>query len=133
MAAILEKKTGTDGSMAKKILCIDDEPGVVEYLEDIFQDHGYETVRAYDGRQGLSTAKSEKPDLITLDLDMSSEWGTRFYRNLRKDPELKAIPVVVISGLSSNKYAVQEAAAVINKPFEPEQVLRVVWDILGRN
>jgi len=116
--------------MAKKILCIDDEPGVVDFLETIFQDNGYQTAGAYDGREGLEVARREKPDLITLDLDMSREWGTRFFRNLRKDPALSDVPIVVISGLASNKYAVKDAAATIDKPFEPEQVLEVVRSVL---
>ncbi len=117
--------------MAKKILCIDDEPEIVDYLVNIFSDAGYATCVAYDGRQALEVARREKPDLITLDLDMSKEWGTRFYRNLRKDAELKEVPVIVVSGLSSNKYAVKDAVAAIDKPFKPDQILRLVQNTIG--
>ena len=117
--------------MAKKILCIDDEPEVVEYLRDILQDAGYATCEAYDGKQGLEVAQREQPDLITLDLDMSKEWGTRFYRNLRRDPNLKDVPIVVVSALSGNKYAVKDAVANVDKPFTPQQILDVLKRILG--
>ncbi|MFP4588148.1 MAG: DVU0259 family response regulator domain-containing protein [Desulfohalobiaceae bacterium] len=112
--------------MAKKILCVDDEPAVVDYLLDIFQDNGYQTCYAHDGKQAWKVVQEERPDLITLDLDMSTEWGTRFYRRLCQHPELKRTPIVVISGLAGNKYAVKTAAAVVDKPFTPEQVLSAV-------
>jgi len=115
----------------KKILSIDDEPEIVDYLVNIFSDAGYATCVAYDGREALDVVRQERPDLITLDLDMSKEWGTRFYRNLRKDPEFKEVPVIVISGLSSNKYAVKDAVANIDKPFKPDQILSLVQETIG--
>ncbi len=117
--------------MAKKIMCVDDEPAVVEYLVDILEDNGYETCFAHDGKQAWEVVQEQRPDLITLDLDMSREWGTRFYRRLSQHPELKKIPIVIISGLSGNKYAVKDAVAVVDKPFTPEKVLEVVNTALG--
>ena len=54
----------------KKVLVLDDEPNVVAYLETLLQDNGYDTVSAGDGREGMEKARSEKPDLITLDILM---------------------------------------------------------------
>ena len=117
--------------MAKKILIIDDDPIVVKYLKALFDDNGYETFVAYDGTEAEDMVQQTKPDLITLDLEMPKEWGPRFYRKMRKNEELKDIPVIVISGLSNPKHAVKDAVAVIRKPFDEEKLLDVVNLTLG--
>ncbi|NCD26142.1 MAG: response regulator [Deltaproteobacteria bacterium] len=117
--------------MAKKIMIIDDDPNIVTYLEDIFQDAGYVTCTAGDGADALPVVKQENPDLITLDLEMPKEWGPRFYRALSQEEGLAKIPVIVISGLSGNKYAIPKAVASLTKPFDREELLAVVKDTLG--
>ena len=114
--------------MNKKIMVIDDDPAVVEYLTTLFSDNGYDTCSAKDAFEGLDVARQEKPDLITLDLEMPGEWGPRFYRKMSEDPVLKNIPVVVISGLSGHKYAISRAVASISKPFDRDELLKVVAD-----
>ncbi len=116
--------------MAKKILIVDDDPNIISYLTDIFSDNGYETCSANGGREALEVARREKPDLITLDLEMPEEWGPRFYRRLSNDPEIMNTPVIVISGLSGNKYAIQKAVACISKPFDRDELLRIVKDAI---
>jgi CheY-like chemotaxis protein len=75
--------------MPKKILIIDDDPAVVRYLMAVFSDNGYATCSASSSMEGLDVVKTEKPDLICLDLQMPGEWGPRFYRKLRKDKALR--------------------------------------------
>lgn len=116
--------------MAKKIMVIDDDPIIVKYLITLFSDNGYETCSASDGIQALETAKTENPDLITLDLDMPQEWGSRFYRKLARDKNLREIPVIVISGLAG-QHAVKDAVAFIRKPFDPDKVLGIVKKTIG--
>ena len=117
--------------MAKKILIIDDDPNIVTYLEDIFQDAGYSTCKATDGADALAVVKQEKPNLITLDLEMPKEWGPRFYRELSQEDEYKNIPVIVISGLAGNKYAIQKAVASFTKPFDREELLKTIKENIG--
>jgi DNA-binding response OmpR family regulator len=117
--------------MAKKILVIDDDPVIVKYLTSIFNDNGYETCTASDGVQALEITKKEKPDLITLDLEMPEEWGTRYYRKLSKDKDLKAIPVIVISGMQSRHLSIKDAAAYLSKPFDPDKLMAVVRKSIG--
>ncbi len=112
--------------MGKTILIIDDDPVVVKYLENLFQDNGYETCHAKDGVQGATILEKIKPDLITLDLQMPEQWGPRFYRRMAKDKKLKDIPVIVISGLSSSKYSIPKAVGHLNKPFDPDELLQLV-------
>lgn len=117
--------------MAKKILIVDDDQNITKYLEDVFADNGYETCSAADGPEALEVVKREKPDLITLDLEMPEEWGPRFYRKLIKEKEFKNIPVIVISGLTGSKYAIQKAVASITKPFDPDKVIKIVKETIG--
>ncbi len=65
--------------MAKKILVMDDDPTIVDYLVDLFKDNGYETCFAYNATEGFEALKNEKPDLITLDLDMPEIAGPLFF------------------------------------------------------
>ncbi len=116
---------------AKKIMVVDDDPEIVQFLVTLFQDNGYATCSASDGSLALDVAKREKPDLITLDLEMPQEWGPRFYRKMAHDPELKETPVIVISGLSGIHLAIRKAVATINKPFDPDAVITAVKEALG--
>ncbi|WP_319467247.1 DVU0259 family response regulator domain-containing protein [uncultured Pseudodesulfovibrio sp.] len=117
--------------MSKKILIVDDDKEIRSYLSELLGDNGYETVTANDGAEAVEIAEQEKPDLITLDLEMPNEWGPRFYRKLSQDEELKRTPVVVISGLNGIKYAIPKAIASLTKPFDADQLLKIVKDAIG--
>lgn len=84
----------------KKILIVDDEPDVVSYLEMLLQDHGYATISAEDGNEALDVVRRERPDLVTLDISMPKASGTRFYRELKRDPELGSTPVLVVTAVT---------------------------------
>jgi CheY-like chemotaxis protein len=116
--------------MTKKILVVDDDPIIVKYLVNLFHNNGYETCAAASGVEGLEVLKKEKPDLITLDLDMPEEWGPRFYRKLTKYEEFKEIPVIVITGLAG-RHAIRKAAAYVSKPFDPEKLIGIVKSTIG--
>lgn len=116
--------------MPKKILIIDDDPVVVKYLQAVFSDNGYLTCTASSSMEGLEVVRREKPDLITLDLQMPGEWGPRFYRKLRKDRELRDIPVIVVSGIDGD-HAIKDAVAFVSKPFDPEKVVGIVKNTIG--
>ncbi len=116
--------------MAKQILVIDDDPVVVKYLTTLFSDNGYETDTASNGVEGLEKLKANKPDLVTLDLEMPEEWGSRLYRKMAKDDALKNIPVIVISGMAG-RHAVKSAVAYIAKPFDPDKLLGIVKKTIG--
>ncbi len=110
----------------KKILVVDDDPNVVDYLTSLFEDNNYEVHSAGSVAEGLELAKKVIPDLIALDLEMPGEWGPRFYRKMTQIEELKNVPVVVISGLSGCEQAIGKAVACISKPFDREELLKVV-------
>lgn len=124
-------------SKKKKILIIDDEKDVLAYYEALFQDNGYETVVAEDGVKGFELAKSEKPDLIALDITMPKQSGLKTYRLYKRDSDLKQIPVVIISaGDDSLKIFFDEHNEVsppeglFDKPFNPQELLQAIANLL---
>lgn len=86
--------------MPRKILVVDDEPDSVDYVSSILEENGYEPISATDGIEGLELARKEKPDMILLDLIMPEKSGIKMFQELKTDPELRNIPVVVVSGAS---------------------------------
>ena len=117
--------------MAKKVLVIDDEPHVVKYVTSLLQDNGYETCSASNGEEGMKVLQEEKPDLITLDLQMPGDTGTRFYRNLTKSKEFKDVPVIVVSGIPGRHLAVSKPVAIFDKPIDRDALLEAVKKTLG--
>ena len=130
----------------KKILVIDDEPDVTTYLVSLFEDNDFIVVSAADGVEGLQKAKAEKPDLITLDISMPEKSGVRFYREIREDPDLKAIPIVIVTGVESTydggsgqdfqrflstRKSVPPPDAFIQKPVEEAELLGAVKKLTG--
>lgn len=117
--------------MPKKILVVDDEPHIVKYLTTFLQDSGYETCSAGNGEEAFEVLTRERPDLVTLDLQMPNETGTRFYRNMTKAKEFKDIPVIVISGIPGRHLAVSKPVAVFEKPIDREALLSTIKKTIG--
>lgn len=124
------------GSDKKRILILDDEPHVVTYLETLLHDNGYETSSAANGREGMEKAKSEKIDLVCLDISMPEESGIRFYRNLKDDPELSAVPVLIVTAVTgtggdpepfknfiSTRKQVPPPEGFLSKPIDKQEFL----------
>jgi CheY-like chemotaxis protein len=117
--------------MAKKILIVDDEEDIIIFLETLLQKEGYETVTARNGNEAVRVLKEEKPDLITLDLQMPEDTGTDFYRNIRRDKDVSAIPIIVISGIPGRHLALPKPAAVFEKPIDKDKLVATVKEIIG--
>lgn len=128
----------------KKILIVDDEEDILEYLDTLFKDHGYTTVIARDGKEALEVMKKEKPDLVTLDIIMPRESGVRFYREVKEDDQLKDVPIIIITALTGWGYDpdgfhkfiksrkhVAPPEGFLSKPVDREELLRMVDEHLG--
>ena len=81
----------------KRIVCIEDEPDMIELLRTILETKGFQVIGADGGVVGLETVRREKPDLILLDLMMPDMDGWEVFQHVKDDPELQKIPVVVIT------------------------------------
>lgn len=90
----------SENEKKKKILIIDDEADTVTYLETLLRDNGYETISANNGKEGMVKVKSENPDLVLLDVSMPEQSGMGFYREIRGDTKLSAIPVIFVTGVT---------------------------------
>ncbi len=118
--------------MGSKILVVDDEPDVVEFLKNLLEDNGYDVGTANDGVEAMQAVTNDRPDLILLDLQMPEETGTGFYRKLRNHNDLRDIPVIVVSGLAGRNVAVSKSVVVIDKPPGEEALLEEVRRELGQ-
>jgi two-component system alkaline phosphatase synthesis response regulator PhoP len=80
-----------------KILVVDDEEDVRDFLQAALEDAGFEVETAKDGEEALSKVRANPPDAISLDLVMPRKSGARFLREIRKDEDLQHIPVVLVT------------------------------------
>jgi class 3 adenylate cyclase len=106
-----------------KILIVDDEPFNVDYLEQELEDSNCQTITASNGREALDKVRSEHPDLILLDITMPVMDGFAVLSELKADPLLRSIPVIVISAVNDLESVVKGiqlgAEDYLPKPFEP--------------
>lgn len=117
-----------------KILLIDDDPDFVKVTTKILSSKAYDVVVAYNGKEGLAKAKSEKPDLILLDILMPVTDGFGFADEFKKEPSLAAIPVLALTSFSESlgqpfPFAVRE---YLRKPIGPKELLGKVEKHLKR-
>lgn len=122
----------------KTILIVEDEADEVAYLRTLFADSGFNVISAGNGQEGFAKAKSQHPDLITLDISMPEESGVRMFRDLQQDPVTAGIPVVMITGVTHDfkrfietRRQVHAPAGYFDKPPDREKLLAKINEILG--
>ena len=124
-----------------KILLIDDDLDFVEATKIVLESKPYEVIVAYDGDDGLRKAKEKNPDLIILDVIMPVKDGFATAAQLKKDPELSKIPVLVLTSFAErggeSTIAVSggltlETEDYIDKPIRPDELLSRVEKYLKR-
>jgi DNA-binding response OmpR family regulator len=84
-----------------RILCIEDDVEMIDYLKLVLGKAGYEVIGAEGGRQGLEVMRNELPDLILLDLMMPDLDGAEVLLRKKKDPAVRDIPVIALTALDS--------------------------------
>ncbi len=124
--------------MAKKVLMIDDDPEFVEAITNILDARGYDVVSAGDGKDGVAKAKREKPDIILLDVMMTTKSeGFDVARELSKDENLKGTPVIMLTGVRKEMnlpFGFEPdadwlpIAVFLEKPVKPEVLLKAIED-----
>ncbi len=122
----------------KKILIVDDEPDVVDYLTALLEDNGFGVITADNGKSGFEKAKAEHPALVLLDISMPEESGVRTFRNLQEDAETNEIPVIIVTGISHDfkrfietRKHVRPPAGYFDKPPDRYQLLTKIHELLG--
>lgn len=120
----------------KTILFIEDESTLQKTFGDILTQDKYKMISALDGKIGLRLAKSEKPDLILLDLVLPSMHGFEVLKRLKQDPETKEIPVIILTNLEKME-DVEEAIELgaktylVKTQYRIEEVMEKVKKALG--
>ena len=128
----MEEKT------AKRILCIEDEPEMVDLIRLILNRRGFEVTGASGGVDGLSKIRESRPDLVLLDLMMPDMDGWEVYQQIKADDALKNTPVIVVTAKaqSIDKVLGLHIAKVddyIAKPFSPQELLSSVEKVLAKS
>ena len=118
---------------APRVLVVDDSAPVRELLMVNLELEGFEVRSASDGLEGLESATSWVPDVITLDVVMPRLGGFETLERLRADPATAGIPVVVVTGRAQVADRMRGDAlgadAYLTKPFEPTELVAVVTDL----
>jgi len=127
---------------AHRILVVDDEPDAVEFVKAVLEEEGYRVQGAGSFEGGLAAARAQVPDLIILDVQMPGVDGFSGFAQMKTDPRLKSVPVVMLTGVGKRlgvpfsardmgDYVGEEPAAYIEKPVEPAVLAEAVRRILG--
>src|SRR5450432_3767175 len=123
--------------MSARILVVDDSPTIRKVVGTILERGAYQALLAGDGQEALEMLSTEKVDLVLLDFVMPRMNGYQFCRELRADPELKNLPVVLMSakGDKIRGQFVQQTGAMdaITKPFDPLGLVAVIENALSRH
>jgi signal transduction histidine kinase/DNA-binding response OmpR family regulator len=115
------------------ILVVDDEKDSRLLIAHYLEEFGCRVLTAGGGEQGIAMAREHAPDLMTLDLIMPDITGWEVLKRMKADPDLRRIPVVVISVVAGEgRGSLLGAVDLVIKPFEREDLLRVLWRHLGR-
>jgi phosphate regulon transcriptional regulator PhoB len=122
--------------MKKKILVVDDEKDIVDLITYNLEKENFTTISAYDGLSALDLAKTDKPDLIILDLMIPGMRGFDVCRAVRKNPETETVPIIMLTARSeaADKIVGLEIGAddYITKPFNIRELIARVRAILRR-
>ena len=121
--------------MTKRILIVEDTEDNRQILRDLFANQDYALVEATDGSAGVAMARSERPDLILMDIQLPVIDGYEATRRIKADPETMNIPIIAVTSyaLAGDEEKTRAAGcdAYVAKPFSPRQLLAKVRELLG--
>ena len=106
------------------VLIVDDEPDIRLAVAEVLSDEGYQVYSAGDGAEGLAAARAHHPQVVLLDLMMPGMSGWEFRKRQKDDPDLQAIPVVILSALGRD--GAIDASGYLQKPFDIDDLLTAV-------
>jgi CheY-like chemotaxis protein len=121
-----------------KILIVDDDPDFVEYTRTVLENSDYKVVSAGNSDQGMLVLAREKPDLVVLDVIMSSILdGLSMSQRMADDPDLKLVPIVMVTSIANTDYLALfptdesiHIDAFLTKPIAPAELLRQIGRLL---
>ena len=126
-----------ENTTVKRILCIEDEPEMIDLIRLILSRRGFDVIGAAGGVEGARLVREILPDLVLLDLMMPDMDGWEVYQQMKSEPSTRNIPVIVVTAKAQNidKVLGLHIAKVddyIAKPFGPQELMDSVEKILGQ-
>ena len=122
--------------MSEKILVVDDEQDIRKIVSFLLKNWGYEVLTANNGLEGLELLEKEIPDLILLDVSMPKMTGFQMLEQIRANPRLKDLPVIMLTAHSdTNSIDVSASYGIldyITKPFEPYELRERIDAIISK-
>jgi CheY-like chemotaxis protein len=122
-------------STATQILIVEDSPTQAELLKYLLEQAGYRVTHAADGPQALAAARREKPSLIISDVEMPAMDGYQFCRQLKSDPQLRDVAVILMTALAdvADVFRGLEAGTdgFLTKPYDSPSMLRCIESLLS--
>jgi len=126
-----------NNTTVKHIVCIEDEPEMIDLIQLILNRRGFEVLGAPGGKEGLEMVRKTLPDLVLLDLMMPDMDGWEVYQQMKADDSTRNIPVIVVTAKAQNidKVLGLHIAKVddyIAKPFGPQELIDSVEKVLSQ-
>ena len=120
--------------MSKRILVVEDDEDSRRILRDLLASADYQMLEAEDGKQGIAVAEAQRPDLILMDIQLPLVDGYDATRRIKTNPELRSIPIIVVTSLALSDGEAKARAAgcddYITKPYSPRQLLAKIKEQL---
>lgn len=120
--------------MSKRILVVEDQEDNRQILRDLFDSVGIAMIEAHDGEAAVRLAASERPDLILMDIQLPVLDGYEATRQIRANPALKAIPIIVVTSYAlsgdEDKALAAGCDSYVAKPYSPRQLLAKIRQLL---
>jgi two-component system cell cycle response regulator DivK len=120
--------------MSKLILVVEDQEDNRRILRDLLMNSGYDVIEAINGEDGVSSAETNRPDLILMDIQLPGIDGYKATRLIKANPNLKKIPIIVVTSyaLSGDDLKAFEAGcdAYVSKPYSPRNLLAKIREYL---
>lgn len=118
--------------MSHKVMIVDDDKLTVSLLKTLLELDGFEVISVAEGVAAFQRAQDEPPDAFLVDYHLADCDGTEFVEQVRSDPQLYQLPVVMTSGLNREDEAMQAGADwFLIKPFDPSELVSVLQKLLG--
>lgn len=120
--------------MPKKIMICDDDNGLLEMLEIVMDEFGYDVITEIDSVKVLKTVEREKPDLILLDIWMPVLTGDQVLKNIRLNPDFSQIPIIMYSASQDGADIAKKCGAddYIAKPFDMDDLELKIKEIISK-
>ena len=130
------QKATRDAARRRRVLVVDDAQGIRTYLANLLELKGYDVLVAVDGVAALEVARSDQPDLVVSDVEMPRMDGFDLTRAVRGDPQLRHIPIIMITSRTAERHRAYAKEIGVNiylgKPYQEEELLGHIAGFAGK-